>query len=716
MEPATPSFSDSLEEIRSRLVWRMSFILIGLGIAVTWYVLVRHDLPFACALVPFLLVVFTRIIQVMTKDQPILARRLFVWSMAAHLTGALLVFTDSWIAYIAVPVVFVSAMLISNGSWTTAALFVGVTTLLDLSGLRSYELAELALLLMLTAGMGWISAYTLFTVVHWYSAMQLRSQRLLEETRDHRAELSQSVRSLKAAYETQRHIQFELVWARKHAEDARRLKEQFAANISHELWTPLNLILGYSEVMYLSPEVYGNTTWTPELRRDIHQIYRNSQHLLGLIGDILDLSRFEMTGFNISPEPTALAPFLKETLAIVENTLRGHAVKLDLKISDDLPTLDLDCTRIRQVILNLLNNAYHHAATGIIEIAARREEREIIISVRDSGSGIAADKLPYLFEEFYQGNPSLKRSHSGAGLGLAISKRFVEAHHGRIWVESEEGVGSCFSFALPISDRAFELQAASMNRRSEAAVDAARQNLLVLDADNAAVSLLQYALKDCNVIRVVNERALPEMIVSHHPKMILRHVPPGTQTSPPESLLDMGMPLVECSLPTFADAAKQLGVRACLSKPIHAEVLLDEVERIGHVQNILLAFADRGFALLVERMLRAGIMGCDIRRAYDDAEAVTALNHQTPDLVFLDALTPDNHGLHLLEYMHAHRNFEKVPVIVLSDEIRLGERQESRFVIHQRDGLYPAEILKCINAIFRAVSPRYFSEMELAHP
>ena len=135
--------------------------------------------------------------------------------------------------------------------------------------------------------------------------MQVRSQQLLEATRDHRAELSQALKSLRSAYETQQHIQLELVWARKHAEDARRLKEQFAANISHELWTPLNLILGFSEMMYLSPHVYGDVAWTPGLRRDIHQIYRNSQHLLGLIGDILDLSRFEMTGFNISTEPTA---------------------------------------------------------------------------------------------------------------------------------------------------------------------------------------------------------------------------------------------------------------------------------------------------------------------------------------------------------------------------------------------------------------------------
>src|SRR5260221_13570901 len=120
-------------------------------------------------------------------------------------------------------------------------------------------------MLALAAISSWLSAYTLFTAVHWYRTMQIRAMQLLEETRDHRAELSQTLKTLEIAYETQKHIQLELIWARKQADDTRRLKEQFAANISHELRTPLNLILGFSEIMYLSPEVYGDVTWTRSL-------------------------------------------------------------------------------------------------------------------------------------------------------------------------------------------------------------------------------------------------------------------------------------------------------------------------------------------------------------------------------------------------------------------------------------------------------------------
>lgn len=712
MSSITYNFGDSLEEIRSRLVWRLSFFLIGFGVAATWYVLVRRDLPFAGASIPFFFTVFVRVVQLMLNKDPVQARYVFVWGMVAHLIAALLVFSDPWLPYVAIPCVFIIAMLMSNGGPISAAIFVAVTGLLNLAGIRSYQLFELTVVLTFAASSSWLSAYTLFTVVHWYSAMQVRNQQLLETTRDHRAELSQALKSLQLAYETQKHIQLELIWARKHAEDARRLKEQFAANISHELWTPLNLILGFSEVMYLSPDVYGDMDWTPSLRRDIHQIYRNSQHLLGLVGDILDLSRFEMTGFNITPEPISLAPFLKDTLEIFDHSIRGRAIRLNLTVPADLPTVEIDGTRIRQVILNLLNNACRYTEAGIIEVAAHQVEQEVVISVRDTGSGIAADKLSYLFDEFYQVNPSVKRSHSGAGLGLAISKRFVEAHSGRIWVESEEGVGSCFSFALPVSERWFEMQHAYLNRRRAALVDTSHRSVLVLEAESGAISLLQHSLKDCEVIQVRDARYLPEMILTHHPKMIIRNTRSGQQQMMSQPLIDTGVPVIECTLPTDARIAKELGIRACLTKPVDSQTLLDEIDQIGTVQNILIAFSDRSFALLVERMLETSEKVFEVRRVYDYEQGISALVNHPPDLVLLDSVTPDTEGLRLIRYMRAHPKLEALPVIVLISNSSLGEtRCENHFVVHQRDGLYPIEVLKFINAVFEEVRPRYYTDV-----
>lgn len=708
----THNFSDSLEEVRARLVWRLSFGLIGFGILAIWYVLVSRDLPFSSVLIPFSLVVFSRAVQVMLNRAPVFGRRVFVWGIAAHVIAALLTFSEPLVAYFSVPCVFISAMLMVNGGLVNAALFVVVMALLNVAGLRHYPLFDVTVVLTLSAGSSWLSAYTLFTVVHWYSTMQLRSQELLDATREHRAEMSQALRSLQSAYETQRHIQLELIWARKHAEDARRLKEQFVANISHELWTPLNLILGFSEMMYLSPDVYGEVAWTPRLRQDIHQIYRNSQHLLALIGDILDLSRFEMTGFSITPERTALAPFLNDTLQIAEHSVQRGALRLECRVPDDLPTVEIDCTRIRQVILNLLNNACRFTESGVIELSAEQVEREVIVSVRDTGTGIPADKLPYIFDEFYQANPSLKRSRTGAGLGLAISKRFVEAHHGRIWVESEEGVGSRFSFSLPTTEQFAGARARQVDGWA-AATDGARRTALVVGAESAALSLLEHALKDCEVIPVRDVRLLPEMVLTHHPKMIVHNVA-GDDHTPTHIFADLGVPVVECSLPgdTESGVAKELDVRACLTKPINAQALLEAINRVGGVREVLIAFSDRGLALLVERMLETSDRGYLVRRVYDYEQGLAAITTRPPDLVLLDTVTPKTDGLRLLTEMRARPESRHVPVIALiSNAAPHRAPSENGFSVYQRGGLYAGEVLNFLSAVFSKLSPRYYYGM-----
>ncbi|MCC6804311.1 MAG: hybrid sensor histidine kinase/response regulator [Anaerolineae bacterium] len=706
----THSFSDSLEEVRARLVWRLSFGLIGFGILAIWYVLVRRDLLFSSVLIPFALVVFSRAVQVMLNRAPVIARHIFVWGITAHLLVALITFNDPLLAYFSVPCVFVSAMLMRNAGLANAVLFVVVMAALNLAGVREYPLFDVTVVLTLAAGASWLSAYTLFTVVHWYSTMQLRSQELLDTTREHRAELSQALRSLQSAYENQRHIQLELVWACKHAEDARRLKEQFVANISHELWTPLNLILGFSEMMYLSPDVYGDVDWTPRLRQDIHQIYRNSQHLLALIGDILDLSRFEMTGFTITPERTVLTPFLKDTVQIAEHSIQRGALHFEFNVPDDLPVVEIDCTRIRQVILNLLNNACRFTEAGVIELSARQDGSEAIISIRDTGTGISSDKLPYIFDEFYQANPSLKRSRTGAGLGLAISKRFVEAHHGRIWVESEEGVGSCFSFALPTTEQLVGARARPVEGRVSTASDGARRTALVVGAESAALSLLERALQDCEVIPVRDVRLLPEMVLTHHPKMIVHNVNSDEPTAT-HTFADLGVPVVECSLPGDTDAgmAKELDVRAYLTKPVNAQTLLEAIGRVGVVRDILIALSDRGLALLVERMLESVDQGYVVRRVYDYEQVLAAVTSRVPELVLLDGMTPETEGLRLLTELRAQPEFRDVPVIVLTSAPAPHRTQgENRFAVYQRGGLYAGEVLNFLSAVFSKLSPRYY--------
>jgi signal transduction histidine kinase/CheY-like chemotaxis protein len=700
-------FNDSLEELRCDLTRRLGYVLISFGIVGAWYALIRRDLPFAASGLLVLLGVLGRAIQVMMSDYPAQARHALVWGTIALLLMAMLMFADPWLPYLGVLCVFVSATLIRNGGLFTALLIAVLAAAFNATGARTYPLLEIAATLALAAASSWLSAYTLFTAVHWYRAMQARSQKLLEETRDHRAELAQTLKSLELAYETQKHIQLELVWARRQADNARRLKEQFAANISHELRTPLNLILGFSEIMYVSPEVYGDISWPPTLRRDIHQLYRSSQHLLAMIDDILDLSRFEMTGFSLNLESVPLEPLLRESVEIASDLVRARPVHLILDVAPDIPFVEIDCTRIRQVILNLLNNACRFTEAGSVRLTAHLAGSEVLVSIRDTGPGIPASKLPYLFEEFYQVDPSLKRTHGGVGLGLAISKRFVEAHGGRIWVDSEEGAGSTFTFALPVAETLLPGHLPNA-RHAETLAEMSRPCVLVIENDPSIVSVLRRSLNNCDVVQVKEISSLHDTILKCHPRAVIRNVRPEHEGTTSPAIVDSAVPIIECSLPSLAWVAEDLRVTGYLTKPITSQALLEEIQRIGPVRTVLVIDDDRGFALLIERILQASSKRFVVHRAYDGVQGLAAMKHCQPDLVLLDLGMPGMADIDLLEAIRTTPDCSDIPVILLTANKQIEETQR-QFTVRHHNGLYAVEVLSCMNAIIDSLKPRYYA-------
>ena len=358
-------------------------------------------------------------------------------------------FPAPWLPLLALPIIFLSALLAAGADVGATLAVVAGMAWLTFGARRSYDLVDLSAALLLGIVLARLVAHTFHEALQWAWSMQERADGLLEQTRAHRAELARALKALELAYALQTRTQQELIYARKQAEEARRTKERFAANISHELRTPLNLIMGFSELMALSPEVYGPMTWPPAMRHDVQQIYRSSSHLLAMIDDILDLSRFEIVGLSLHKEPTVLETLVRDTVDITRELFRERPVRLEVAIEPDLPALDVDRTRIRQVLLNLLNNAHRFTELGSVTISARRLGGEVIVSVKDTGPGIPAEKRDLIFDEFYQVDVSLRRNHGGAGLGLAICKRFVEVHGGRIWVESQDGAGATFSLCCP---------------------------------------------------------------------------------------------------------------------------------------------------------------------------------------------------------------------------------------------------------------------------
>jgi signal transduction histidine kinase len=232
-----------------------------------------------------------------------------------------------------------------------------------------------------------------------------------------------------------------------------RLKSGFLANMSHELRTPLNSILGFADVMLM--ELDGPLTST--MNDDLKLIQKNGQHLLHLINDVLDMAKIESGRMNLNPEKFRLQDVLEEVNSITSTLASEKNIALFIEEDSDRDVeIYADNTRIRQVMINLVNNAIKFTEKGKIAIrAGKLDGATVLIAVKDTGLGIPPEKLEDIFQEFTQVDTSTTRKAGGTGLGLPISRRLIEMHGGHLWAESTgvPGEGSTFCVELPIEAR-----------------------------------------------------------------------------------------------------------------------------------------------------------------------------------------------------------------------------------------------------------------------
>jgi signal transduction histidine kinase len=234
--------------------------------------------------------------------------------------------------------------------------------------------------------------------------------------------------------------------ARQEAETANRVKSQFLANMSHELRTPLNGILNFTSFVaegYMGPV-------NDEQVEALNSVISSGKHLLNLINDVLDIAKIEVGRMDLFIERVDLGAEFKTILSIGWGLVQDKPVQLTSDVQEDLPAITGDSRRLHQVFLNLLSNAVKFTPEGHIRLSAHRKGDEILISVSDTGVGIAPEDQELVFESFRQAEHGLRLSSAGTGLGLSISKHIIEAHGGRLWLESELGKGSIFHVALPI--------------------------------------------------------------------------------------------------------------------------------------------------------------------------------------------------------------------------------------------------------------------------
>jgi signal transduction histidine kinase len=229
-------------------------------------------------------------------------------------------------------------------------------------------------------------------------------------------------------------------------EVASQHKSEFLANMSHELRTPLNAVIGFSEV--LRDRMFGDLNEKQaEYLSDIHA---SGQHLLSLINDILDLSKIEAGKMELELTDFHLPAALDNALTLVRERAGRHGIVLHASIDGRIEYIRADERKIKQVLLNLLSNAIKFTPeAGRIDVEAKPLSGSIEVSVSDTGVGIAPEDQQAIFEEFRQVGTAAKRV-GGTGLGLALSRKFIELHGGRIWVKSKVGAGSTFSFTIPV--------------------------------------------------------------------------------------------------------------------------------------------------------------------------------------------------------------------------------------------------------------------------
>jgi signal transduction histidine kinase len=253
-------------------------------------------------------------------------------------------------------------------------------------------------------------------------------------------------RELHRLYEQQRQAARELRVLNEELKRASQAKSVFLASMSHELRTPMNAILGFTELVM--DEIYGEIP--PHLKEPMADIRTNGKHLLRLINDILDLSKIEAGHMELHLEEYPVRAIVDSVRGSLRSLAEEKGVEFVATVQEDIPPALGDWKRLTQCLMNLAGNALKFTTQGRVGIRVELQGETLLFRVTDTGIGIPADQIDHVFAEFQQADATVSREYGGTGLGLSITKRFVEMHGGRIWVESELGKGSTFIFTIPL--------------------------------------------------------------------------------------------------------------------------------------------------------------------------------------------------------------------------------------------------------------------------
>jgi signal transduction histidine kinase/CheY-like chemotaxis protein len=449
-------------------------------------------------------------------------------------------------------------------------------------------------------------------------------------------------------------------------------KSEFLAHMSHELRTPLNAVIGFSQV--LLERMFGDINQRQE--EYLHDILSSGRHLLELINDVLDVSKVEAGSMKLERSLMSVRPLLEDALTLVREQAAHRGVRLGLDVDADIPAVPGDERRIKQVVANLVTNAVKFTPEGgRIDVAARVVDGEAHISVADTGIGIATTDHEAIFEAFRQIPSGPEPTPEGTGLGLTLSRQIVDLHDGRIWVESEVGRGSTFTFALPLGSPA--------SGRAHLPADVPvpgddRGNIVLLvEDDEHSIDLLSLYLRDAGLDVVVarDGEAGLELARTRRPAGIVLDIflprLDGweflARAKADPGLADL--PIIIVSMVDERGKGLALGAADYLVKPVGREDLLNALAHVSALppQAKVLAIDDDPMAIeLIEAVLEpAGYVVIAARRG---DEGIALARAERPDLLLLDLVMPEIDGFTVVDELRSDPATAEIPIIVLTSK------------------------------------------------
>jgi signal transduction histidine kinase/CheY-like chemotaxis protein len=495
-------------------------------------------------------------------------------------------------------------------------------------------------------------------------------------------------------------------------------KSQFVANMSHELRTPLNAIIGYSEMLEEEAEELGQEGFLPDLKN----INVAGKHLLGLINDILDLSKIEAGKMELFLESFDVPPLVREVVTTVQPLVENNDNTLDVHCASDIGAMHADLTKVKQALFNLLSNACKFTNQGTVRLDVAEEAVNgspwIRFRVSDTGIGMTSEQMEKLFEAFSQADASTTREFGGTGLGLAISRMFCQMMGGDITVESTFGEGSTFTIRLPneVTDRKF-LQPSSGEEIQQRAVSVPEEapTVLVIDDDPAVRDLMQRFLNREGLRMVAaagGEEGLRLAKTLRPDAITLDVLMPGMDGWGVLSALkaDSALADIPVIMITIMDEKRvgyALGASDYLTKPVdwkRLTVIMQKFQPPNATACVLVVEDDADMRKMSRTRLEK--QGWTVVEAENGRVALERMDESVPDLILLDLMMPEMDGFEFLDHVRAREDWRSIPTIIvtakdLSDDDR---KRLSGYVegILQKGAYKTEDLLREIHDLVRA--------------